>query len=167
MENIRQSLRTDVFSSESNTEIVTKTQNVQNVRTKIIEFKIQRGQVVRVQNQTSTIKGVKRGVALIFDPRKSDNNPISRSSRLYISVEGPGAEFEKFVRRVPIAPWLQLSLESQSDENFKARLCEALDLNVDEIVLREGTLIQFQLLSPDVISWTNSYLELPINIENI
>jgi hypothetical protein len=164
---MRQINRTDVFSSESNTEIVTLTANTANVRTKIAEFKVQRGQVVRVDNLTSTIKGVKKGVALIFDPRKADGNPISRSSRLYISVEGPGAEFEKFVRRVPIAPWLQLSLESQSDENFKARLCEALDLNVDEIVLREGTMIQFQLVSPDVINWGNSYLELPISIENI
>ncbi len=158
--------RSDTISSESSTEIVTKTVNTANVRSKIFEAVVQRGQVVIVENRTLTKAGVKQGVALVFDPRKSDGSSIARSSRVYLSVQKAGGEFETFIRRVPVAPYTQMSLNDQRSEDFKARLAEAFDINTDGLRLLEGTKIQFQLESSEVIDWSQSYLELPVAIEN-
>jgi hypothetical protein len=162
---IRQLKRKTVVSSAS-ADNVTLTENVANVRTKIFELLVKQGQIVELVNQTDTRNGVKTGLAAVIDLHTATSE-ISRGSRLFIAVEGPSAEFETFVRRFPYAPYFDLSTSDMRSEDFKGRLAEALDLNTRGIRLREGAKLQLFLESPDVVKWDSSYVEFPINEENL
>jgi hypothetical protein len=127
---------------------------------------VQSGQIIELENRTDTRNGVKVGLAAVIDLH-SASGEISRGSRVFLSVQGPGAEFESFIRRFPYAPYFDLSTGEMRSEDFKGRLAEALDLNGPGIRLKEGAKLQLHLESPDVVDWTKSYIEFPVNEENL
>lgn len=150
--------RNITISSEDNTN-TTLTQNVANVRTEIFRVKVPKGATWTIPNMTELRNGIQKGVHFIVELKNNASNKIPGSSKFVVAVEGPSDEFETNLRALPYGPWRQLSTDQQRNDDFKAQLVQAADLNVPGITLREGESLVISLKSSEVIDWTKSYFE--------
>lgn len=152
--------RNITISSESDSSIVTLTQNIANVRTEIFRAKVPKGATWTIPNVTELRNGIQKGVHFIVELKNNANNKVPGGSKFVAGVEGPADEFETNLRAFPYGPWRQLSTDQQRNDDFKAQLVQAADLNVPGITLREGECLVISLKSSEVIDWTKSYFEI-------
>lgn len=159
-------MKNRILSSQSATAIMSSMANVANVLTPVLVFTTPDGAVYDISNHT-LVRGVDvKGVAIIADLRNSNGDRI-RAGSLFIGSASPADEFTTQHRSVPLTTWADLDTSEQKNENFKATIASACDLNFgDVLVLPRGYQLVISINSPEVIDWSKSYLEIPAIEEN-
>ena len=159
-------MKNRILSSQSAPQIVTTTANVAGVTTPVMIVTTPEGAIYDISNHT-LVRGVDvKGVAIIADLRNATGDRI-RAGSLLIGSQSPADEFPTQHRSIPLTTFADLTTSEQKNENFKATIAAACDINVGDVLqLPRSYQLVLSLNSPEVIDWTKSYLEIPAIEEN-
>lgn len=150
-----------VISSESGS-LVALTANVvaANVPTPIFTFTVPRGAEFVIPNQFQGKGGKTTGFDLKLDLNKASGQRISGSSKIEISVLGPGWEAPKRYRTLPFSIWRDVTLNQQKSAEYVDQIAGQVDLNVGPgLVLMQDYKFIISVQGPDQVDWTKSYVE--------
>ncbi len=150
------------ISNQSNSSLVSVSANVANVASRIFRLTVPRGASYDLLNSTNIKGSAVKGFLLILDLNRTDGQRISGASQIKIRVKNPAQEDAKTLRVLPYAIWRDMTSVQQRNDDFKATLASALDLDVPAVRLGEFREFILEVEGPDVVDWTKSYTQFDV-----
>jgi hypothetical protein len=150
------------ISSQSNPSLVATSANVANVSTKVFELTVPRGASYDLLNRT-LIKGNQvKGALFILDLNTAASVRISGASNIRFRAQNPAQEDAKTLRKLPYAIWRDITSTNQRNDDFKAALAAACDLDAPAVRLGEFRKLIIEVEGPDIVDWTKSYCQFDV-----
>jgi hypothetical protein len=154
--------KTTTISSQSNATLVTNTANTANVSSRIFRLVVPRGAVYDLLNRTLVKGNPVKGALFILDLNRADGQRISGASQVKIRVRNPAQEDPKTLRVLPYSIWRDITSVQQRNDDYKATLASATDLDTAAVRLGEFRELIIEVDGPDVVDWTKSYLQFDV-----
>ena len=154
--------KTTTISSQSNPALVTVTPNVVNVSSQVFRLTVPRGASYDLMNRTRVKGQDVKGLLLILDLNTAAGIRINGASIVKLRTLNPAQEDPKTIRALPYGIWRDISSTQQRNDDFKATLASATDLDTPALRLGEFRQVIIEVVSSDLIDWTRSYIQFDV-----
>jgi peptidoglycan hydrolase-like protein with peptidoglycan-binding domain len=146
----------NVQISSSSSEYVTVRSQAAGVFDEIVRIQPILGQILYVPNKTVVNGTIITGFGFVLQLKDATNTEIPGASEIAIGVIRPNspANRPEYVTKFPYQVFAGLATGDQSNEKYKSRIAQAVDLNIHPLEIREDDKLILEVKSSVVVDWT-------------